>query len=294
MERPRPVPPRPPPPPNPTPRLPSLAELGLDDAAAPFDPDWYPSVLAPFSSPPSRWRVLRRLLGVGAGLIAVVAIALLSLLLSQEEPDGDDVGRLPAGNVPVLPAASPTVIPAGVGGNADPVADVPKTVRRGGDNHYVAPTVAPTAVPTRPPVDDPVLYWLPEILAAAAETGVSPSLIAGMIHVESQGEFLATSPHGARGLMQMMPEQLAAQGVPEHRWHDPATNILAGARLLGWHIETYGTTWDGVAHYFGIGCDGFSCTDAYVSDVLRWEAYYAELIVAPRSATPLAVSAVSG
>lgn len=87
------------------------------------------------------------------------------------------------------------------------------------------------------------------------------------------------SPNGARGLMQVMPEQLAAQGVPEHLRHDPATNILAGTRLLGWPIETYGTHWDGVAHYFGTGCDGFSCTDTYVRDVLRWEAHYAPLIV---------------
>ncbi len=40
-----------------------------------------------------------------------------------------------------------------------------------GDNQYVAPT----AVPTRPPVDDPVLFWLPEILAAE-ETEIPPSL----------------------------------------------------------------------------------------------------------------------
>jgi hypothetical protein len=93
--------------------------------------------------------------------------------------------------------------------------------RRGGDNQYDEPP----AGPTHEPLDDPVLIWLPEILTAAEETGVSPSLIAGMIQVESQGELLATSPHGARGLMQMVPEQLVAQGILEHLWHDPATNI---------------------------------------------------------------------
>lgn len=136
-------------------------------------------------------------------------------------------------------------------------------------------------MPTPSRLDDPVLVWLPEILAAAEETGISPSLIAGVIRVESQGDPHAESPHGARGLMQVMPEHLVNRGVPEHQWHDPATNIMVGARVLGWNIETYGTQWDGVAHYFGTGCDGFSCTDAYVSDVLAWEAYYAPLIAAP-------------
>lgn len=258
-----------------TPRLPSLTDLGLEDDAA-FDPDWQPSALAAFASPPSRWRVLHRSLGMGVGMIALMAIVLLAPTLSQEEPAGDDVGMLLAGAPPHVWAASPVVTPAFVGGvGAVPVAEHPRLVRRGGDNQYVAPP----AVPAHGPLDDPVLIWLPEILAAAEETGVSPSLIAGMIRVESQGEPLATSPHGARGLMQMMPEQLMAQGIPEHQWHNPATNIMAGTRLLGWHIETYGTTWDGVAHYFGIGCDGFSCTDAYVRDVLSWDAYYAPLLV---------------
>lgn len=136
-------------------------------------------------------------------------------------------------------------------------------------------------MPTPSRLDDPVLVWLPEILAAAEETGISPSLIAGVIRVESQGDPHAESPHGARGLMQVMQEHLVNRGVPEHQWHDPATNIMVGVRVLGWNIETYGTQWDGVAHYFGTGCDGFSCTDAYVSDVLAWEAYYAPLIAAP-------------
>ena len=149
-------------------------------------------------------------------------------------------------------------------------------------------------MPTVVRFDEPVLFWLPEIRVATEETGVSPSLIAGVIRVESQGIPLSESPVGAQGLMQMMPFQLVAQGIPKHQWSHPMTNITAGARLLKWNIEQQGTHWDGVAHYFGIGCDGFSCTDAYVGDVLRWEAHYAPLIVAPGSVSPLALSAAGG
>jgi hypothetical protein len=220
---------------------------------------------------------------VGAGIIAVAAIVvLLPMLFPGAEPLDEDMGRLPNEALPqfaqislaIIPVASPEPDVA-----AAPVVNSTSTIRRGGDNQHDGSA----SVPTPPPPDDPVLIWLPEILAAAEETGVSPSLIASMIHVESQGNPAAVSPHGARGLMQIMPRHLDAQGLPEHLWLDPASNIMAGARLLGWHIERHGTHWDGVAHYFGIGCDGFNCTDGYVRNVLAWEAHYAPLIAAYRT-----------
>ena len=65
---------------------------------------------------------------------------------------------------------------------------------------------------------------------------------------------------------------------------DPAANVMAGTRLLGWYIEVHGTHWDGVAHYFGIGCDVFTCTDDYVWRVLEWDAHYAPLVEGPDDA----------
>jgi hypothetical protein len=148
-----------------------------------------------------------------------------------------------------------------------------------------ATTVAsPTATaPAGPPrLDDPVLRWLPEVMTAANATGVPPELIAAIMRVESQGNPNIISPAGARGLMQIMPDELSAQGIPFDAWHDPATNIMAGAVIL---LQRSGSGWDGAAaSYFGYGCDVFgTCTETYVSVVLGWMAYYAPVIANPYS-----------
>lgn len=217
--------------------------------------------------------------------LVVILLALATMLPGMGGPEGDDT-HLQTAAVPapmllveMSPAAegSPVPLPA-----ASPVPVVARAessglIQRGGDNQYVEPEV-----PTSVRFDEPVLFWLPEILVATQETGVSPSLIAGVIRVESQGIPLSESPVGAQGLMQVMPFQLAAQDIPAHQWSDPATNILAGAHLLKWNIEQHGTHWDGIAHYFGIGCDVYTCTDDYVTRVLGWEAHYAPLIADSR------------
>jgi hypothetical protein len=125
-----------------------------------------------------------------------------------------------------------------------------------------------------------VLRWLPEIIIAADATGVPPELIAAIMRVESQGNPNIISPAGARGLMQIMPDELSAQGIPFDAWHDPATNIMAGAVIL---LQRSGSGWDGAAaSYFGYGCDVFgTCTETYVSVVLGWMAFYAPIIANP-------------
>ncbi|HET8523681.1 MAG TPA: lytic transglycosylase domain-containing protein, partial [Thermomicrobiales bacterium] len=113
------------------------------------------------------------------------------------------------------------------------------------------PTPSPTATaPAGPPrLNDDVLRWLPEIIIAADATGVPPELIAAIMRVESQGNPNIISPAGARGLMQIMPDELSAQGIPFDAWHDPATNIMAGAVIL---LQRSGSGWDGAAaSYFG-------------------------------------------
>ena len=224
--------------------------------------------------------------------VASIVLVVLAVLSQQNDPQGNDDVMLPAreaGQVPgagslvaaVTPGAVLAATPARQGVHAvAPATESRAAPRRGGDNQHVTSSV-PAVVSGTPRLDDAVLYWLPEILAASEETGVSPSLIAGIINIESDGDRDAMSPHGARGLMQVMPVHLVNQGVPEHLWNDPATNILAGARLLQWHIEVRGTHWDGVAHYFGIGCDGFNCTDAYVTRVLEAQARYKPMIADP-------------
>lgn len=138
-----------------------------------------------------------------------------------------------------------------------------------------------TTEETGPPrLDEPVLRWLPEITAASGATGTPISLIAGIMRVESGGDPKTVSPQGAQGLMQVMPVELAAQGIPEGSWHDPATNVLAGAVILA---QRSGGGWEAAtAYYFGIGCDDYgTCTYGYAVAVLGWANAYAALLGDP-------------
>ena len=120
-------------------------------------------------------------------------------------------------------------------------------------------------------------------MAASQQWGVPPELIAAVIRVESTGEPGVISPSGARGLMQMMPDQIGGQGVPQSLWHDPATNVAAGAQGLYTRMLAQGS-WEGaVGAYLGFGCDIWdTCTDAYVRAVFGWAAYYQPVIADPR------------
>jgi len=133
--------------------------------------------------------------------------------------------------------------------------------------------------------DDPVLHWLPEIAAASKATGVPPSLIAGVIALESSGDPSIVSVAGAVGLMQVMPDELAAHGVNYVDGFDPATNIMTGARILA---ERAGAGWELAAgYYFGIGCDAYgTCTGAYVRAALSWAAAYAPALDDPFRGDP--------
>jgi soluble lytic murein transglycosylase-like protein len=127
-----------------------------------------------------------------------------------------------------------------------------------------------------------VLRWLPEILAAAEATGTPPSLIAAVIEVESSGDPRAISPAGARGLMQIMPDELRARAVPRSRWHQPATNIMVGATILAERRELTGSWRGAVGRYFGIGCDAHgTCTSVYVRRVFAQVDRYARIIRDP-------------
>lgn len=162
-----------------------------------------------------------------------------------------------------------------------------RTDRQGSDTIPKLPdsTATPSEDTSVPRLDDPVLRWLPEIMAASAQWGVPPELIAAVMRVESTGEPGVISPSGARGLMQMMPDQIGGQGVPEWLWHDPATNIAAGAQGLYTRMLNQGS-WEGaVGAYLGFGCDIWgTCTDVYVRAVFGWADYYRPIIANPRNA----------
>lgn len=274
--------------------LPPLTALGLEeDGTLDFDVDWCPSTLSCFSAPPSRWRLFRRPIVVGAILLTIGAsiILLLAALPDADRQDGGD-RALRAANTsehhlapgpPATPGPRSAIVastPVPVVIRREPVIASSTPLPNGWDDQHVATPEASRL--SR--FDESVLYWLPEILAAAEETGVSPSLVAGVIRVESNGVAEVRSPVGAQGLMQVMPVHFVKQGIAELQWTDPATNIRVGTSVLGWMIEQHGTHWDGIAHYFGIGCDVNMCTDAYVRQVLAWEAHYAPLIADPYGA----------
>ncbi|MBK6918196.1 MAG: transglycosylase SLT domain-containing protein [Deltaproteobacteria bacterium] len=111
-----------------------------------------------------------------------------------------------------------------------------------------------TASPSRPDVRLAV-PWLAEPLAdhaaaiaeAAARHGIDPSLLAIVTWVESRGDARASSPAGARGLMQLMPGTAAKiareRGLAGHsdaRLDDPAYNLDLGAYHLAELLDDYG------------------------------------------------------
>jgi soluble lytic murein transglycosylase-like protein len=76
------------------------------------------------------------------------------------------------------------------------------------------------------------------IARAAGESSVDPRLVKSVMLVESGFDPAAVSRKGARGLMQLMPEIAAEQGIEDV--HDPAQNISAGVRHLSRLLERYG------------------------------------------------------
>ena len=109
------------------------------------------------------------------------------------------------------------------------------------------------------------------VLKYSEQAGVAPSLAYAVMRAESAFTPSATSPVGARGLMQLMPQTAAMllqekKIVPE-RLYDPELNIRLGTKHLRELIDKYGGNETAVIASYNAGA----------SNVNRWLKSYANL-----------------
>jgi soluble lytic murein transglycosylase-like protein len=133
-----------------------------------------------------------------------------------------------------------------------------------------------------------------QITAAAAQYGLDPALLKGLIRQESNFDPAARSGAGAQGLTQLMPGTAAALGVDPS---DPAQAIDGGARYLRQQLDRFGgdpakalaayNAGPGAVAKFG-GVPPYAETQGYVQKVLGYAAEYGRTPTSAAAAVPSA------
>lgn len=137
-------------------------------------------------------------------LVEIVQIQMYKALINSTSADGEDNGAT------ILPGWLPNLPTGGT-----------MTDAASKSTQAYARTMSSTTSPEG---------FNPMIQQAARTYGVDPALITSVIRAESGFDPNATSPKGAMGLMQLMPDTARDLGVKNP--YDPQENIMAGTRYL--------------------------------------------------------------
>ena len=106
---------------------------------------------------------------------------------------------------------------------------------------FPVPTLAEPATVSRPSQSD---HYGEHIAEAAQRFTLPAAWIRAVMRTESNGDPHATSPKGAMGLMQIMPETWAELRVRHHLGddaYDPHDNIVAGTAYIRELFDRYGS-----------------------------------------------------
>ncbi len=133
--------------------------------------------------------------------------------------------------------------------------------------------------------------YAPIIQDAAAKHNVPVELICGVILQESGGNARATSPAGAKGLMQLMPATARRFGVKNI--YDPAQNIDGGTAYLRFLMDRFKgkielvlagyNAGEGNVEKYGNKIPPFAETKAYVPNVLGYTQSMINILLAAKS-----------
>jgi len=93
------------------------------------------------------------------------------------------------------------------------------------------------AIRTTKPMSPAAARYDSMVVAHATRQGLRPELVRAVIQVESGFNERATSPKGAMGLMQLMPQTARALGVRDA--YDPDDNIRGGTKYLRQLLDKY-------------------------------------------------------